>query len=159
MNDTTYKTYHWFYTPVDYFIILPDHENLGIDIDFITIRDEMTILWRYYIFGLMAARKCGYLGLTAWIFAKCEKYHQKWIPHQWVSHITRLTHLSVTKMINAHFSRWPPTPFWITEKRRPNSKTAATNSNQLCLRMICANFYNSTIRCSWSKVLVTTVEY
>ena len=56
---------YWSYTPLDYFNILPDHENLGIDIDFITIGGEMTILWRYYIFGLMAARKCGYLGLTA----------------------------------------------------------------------------------------------
>ena len=51
---------YWLYTPVDHIIILPDHENMGIDIDFITIGGEMTNLWRYYIFGLMAARKCGY---------------------------------------------------------------------------------------------------
>ena len=48
--------------PVDYIIMLPDHENMGIDIDFTLIGAKMTILLQYYVFGVMAAQKCAHLG-------------------------------------------------------------------------------------------------
>ena len=53
---------YWLYTPEDHIIILPDHENMGIDIDFTLIGAKMTILLQYYVFEVMAAQKCDHFG-------------------------------------------------------------------------------------------------
>ena len=46
----------WYYTILDVIFRFPDHENMGIDTNFIKIGGEMTDLSLFQVFDIMAAR-------------------------------------------------------------------------------------------------------